>query len=353
MGPVAKRMGLSSHLCRAFLLPLGAAIIMASCSAANPVSALKTCQTHEMSAEFRMGHNSRNLPAFGFAPTFTKALSGSSIEKAASPVRAMRSRPLGGLRAQLPNPFATFFGNEQTKDRQYHESRLSHHEERIKYHEERARYHRANLQNLAREVTSGVFEEKIALKAQQEGRPVRVLFVDLSNTCRSPAAEAIMQNMVKEDRLSLKVEASSVSTGSGTRDWYKEDIAADIEIESSDPRMVSHASKRGLNLAGRRSRAMTREDLIGADIIIGMDAQNKKDIVQAASYWGLKGEAEGKIRMLSNYCRSGTRTTEVPDPYYGGKGGQASGQVFEKVLDLLEDGCRGLLSDLAPPRQRL
>lgn len=123
MGPVAKRMGLSSHLCRAFLLPLGAAIIMASCSAANPVSALKTCQTHEMSAEFRMGHNSRNLPAFGFAPTFTKALSGSSIEKAASPVRAMRSRPLGGLRAQLPNPFATFFGNEQTKDRQYHESR--------------------------------------------------------------------------------------------------------------------------------------------------------------------------------------------------------------------------------------
>lgn len=26
---------------------------------------------------------------------------------------------------------------------------------------------RANLQNLAREVTSGVFEEKIALKAQQ------------------------------------------------------------------------------------------------------------------------------------------------------------------------------------------
>ena len=31
---------------------------------------------------------------------------------------------------------------------------------------------------------------------------------------------------------------------------------------------------------------------------------------------------------------------EVPDPYYGGE------QGFEHVLDLLEDGCRGILQHI-------
>ena len=35
--------------------------------------------------------------------------------------------------------------------------------------------------------------------------------------------------------------------------------------------------------------------------------------------------------------------TEVPDPYYGGPAG------FEKVLDLLEDACEGLLEDMMEP----
>ena len=32
---------------------------------------------------------------------------------------------------------------------------------------------------------------------------------------------------------------------------------------------------------------------------------------------------------------------DVPDPYYGGELG------FEKVLDLLEDACEGLINELA------
>jgi hypothetical protein len=39
-----------------------------------------------------------------------------------------------------------------------------------------------------------------------------------------------------------------------------------------------------------------------------------------------------QVRLLTEYCRSGTITTDIPDPYYGGRMGQASGQVFEKVL---------------------
>ncbi|MEI6616512.1 MAG: low molecular weight phosphotyrosine protein phosphatase, partial [Cyanobium sp. ELA507] len=37
---------------------------------------------------------------------------------------------------------------------------------------------------------------------------------------------------------------------------------------------------------------------------------------------------------------------EVPDPYYGGEDG------FERVLDLLEDACAGLLEDLLQGRRQ-
>ena len=46
-------------------------------------------------------------------------------------------------------------------------------------------------------------------------------------------------------------------------------------------------------------------------------------------------EAREKIVPFCTYVSSGTN--EVPDPYYGGASG------FEKVLDLLEDGCVNLL----------
>jgi protein-tyrosine phosphatase len=39
---------------------------------------------------------------------------------------------------------------------------------------------------------------------------------------------------------------------------------------------------------------------------------------------------------MTTYCRT-HKVSEVPDPYYGGAAG------FERVLDLLDDACEGLL----------
>ena len=43
-----------------------------------------------------------------------------------------------------------------------------------------------------------------------------------------------------------------------------------------------------------------------------------------------------KVRRLTEFCLQ-HNSTEVPDPYYGGKTG------FEDVLDLVEDACEGLI----------
>ncbi|MDR1967404.1 MAG: low molecular weight phosphotyrosine protein phosphatase, partial [Burkholderiaceae bacterium] len=46
-----------------------------------------------------------------------------------------------------------------------------------------------------------------------------------------------------------------------------------------------------------------------------------------------------KLHRLTDFCTR-VRAHEVPDPYYGGADG------FERVLDLIEHACAGLLAEL-------
>ena len=47
-----------------------------------------------------------------------------------------------------------------------------------------------------------------------------------------------------------------------------------------------------------------------------------------------------KVRRFVEFCSKHPDRTYVPDPYYEGREG------FELVLDMLEDGCEGLLEEL-------
>ena len=50
--------------------------------------------------------------------------------------------------------------------------------------------------------------------------------------------------------------------------------------------------------------------------------------------------ADGIMHDLVEFCRRHPDRTYVPDPYYEGHEG------FELVLDMLEDGCEGILEYL-------
>lgn len=91
------------------------------------------------------------------------------------------------------------------------------------------------------------------------------------------------------------------------------------------------------------SRKIRPSDFKDFDIILAMDKQNRDDILEALERWRFKetlpADAHKKIRLMCSYCKKHDET-EVPDPYYGGP------QGFEKVLDLLEDACEGLLDSI-------
>jgi protein-tyrosine phosphatase len=146
-----------------------------------------------------------------------------------------------------------------------------------------------------------------------------ILFVCLGNICRSPAAEGIMNYIIEKNNADNFIKIDSA----GTIPYHTGELP--------DPRMRSHAKKRGYNLTHRSRMFNPEKDFDFFDYIVVMDDQNYKEIKSR----DLKGNYKDKIFKLVQFCNK-YRVDEVPDPYYLGP------QGFESVLDILEDGCFGL-----------
>lgn len=150
--------------------------------------------------------------------------------------------------------------------------------------------------------------------------PYRILFVCMGNICRSPAGEGVLRHLVRDAGLEDRIEIDSCGT---------------IGYHTGDPpdhRMTAAAAQRGIRLEGA-ARQIRARDLATFDLILAMDAENFANVRALDP----NGEAGERIRRFCDFCTE-HRETEVPDPYYGGARG------FEHVLDLLEDGCQGVLA---------
>ncbi len=152
--------------------------------------------------------------------------------------------------------------------------------------------------------------------------PFRLLFVCLGNICRSPAAEGVMRALVEREGLADRVTIRSAGTGG----WHAGNLP--------DQRMRTAAKNRGYTLQSR-ARQVTENDLHGYHLVLVMDEENLREI---RSY-DRESQHGAKIRLFCEFCNDHD-ANEVPDPYYGGE------QGFEHVLDLLEDGCRGVIAHI-------
>ena len=157
----------------------------------------------------------------------------------------------------------------------------------------------------------------------QEKKPVKILFVCLGNICRSPAAEGVFLEILRENQALERYTVDSAGTGG-------------YHIgELPDSRMRDHARQRGLELV-HHCRQVTTEDFEDFDLIIGMDSMNLTNLRRKAP----SVEAARKIHGMAEFFSPGARYDHVPDPYYEGAEG------FELVLDLLQDACLNLYNSL-------
>ncbi|OAI57907.1 hypothetical protein AYO49_06290 [Verrucomicrobiaceae bacterium SCGC AG-212-N21] len=152
--------------------------------------------------------------------------------------------------------------------------------------------------------------------------PVKVLFVCMGNICRSPAAHGVMEKLVAD---------------AGLQHLLTIDSAGTINLHAGklpDSRMRHAAGLRGYPLT-HLARQVVHGDLDAFDLVLVMDLENLANVEPLAH----PERHAGKVRLFSEFCTK-HKDREVPDPYYGGKAG------FEKVLDMMEDGCAEILRRL-------
>ena len=152
----------------------------------------------------------------------------------------------------------------------------------------------------------------------------KILFVCLGNICRSPAAEGVFKQKIKERDL----EKLFVVDSAGTGGWHVGNLA--------DPRMRETALSRGIELTSR-SRKIEESDLYEFDHILVMDNDNLEAVQSLIK--DSQNTINSKIKLILSYSKN-SQLEEVPDPYYGGQHG------FDKVMDLLDDAMDGLIDSL-------
>ncbi|MEG1405521.1 MAG: low molecular weight protein-tyrosine-phosphatase [Alistipes sp.] len=151
---------------------------------------------------------------------------------------------------------------------------------------------------------------------------IKILFVCLGNICRSPAAESILRKAVENSDLRGLIETDSAGTYGGHAG------------QPSDERMRRAAARRGYAMT-HLARQIHSEDFEMFDLIVVMDDNNYEQVHRSAPSRALAQ----KIFRMAEFCHT-SDCTYIPDPYYEGHAG------FERVLDLLEDGCDGILQYL-------
>ena len=154
-------------------------------------------------------------------------------------------------------------------------------------------------------------------------QPYRICFVCLGNICRSPTAEGIFQQKVKEYDLNSFFFIDSA----GTSAYHVGEKA------NATSRRI--AESHGVPLLSR-ARQFNSIDFYEFDLILAMDSSNYADIMKLKS-----GITNSQVEMMRNFDPDGPNEN-VPDPYYGGING------FENVFTILERSNEELLKQLSP-----
>ena len=102
-----------------------------------------------------------------------------------------------------------------------------------------------------------------------------------------------------------------------------------------DERSIAAARRRGIDMSALRARVVEAADFERFDLVLAMDTAVYERLRRIAPR-----QHAGRVRLFLEYAPQLERR-DVPDPYYGGATG------FEDVLDLVEEGARGLLAALA------
>ena len=145
---------------------------------------------------------------------------------------------------------------------------------------------------------------------------MRVLMVCLGNICRSPMAEYVLRHLAARAGVGDRLVVDSAATS-------RYQIG---ETPHAETRRILAAH--GIPCGNHRARQMTRADYDRYDLILGMDEENRYDILRI-----VRRDPQHKVRLLLDWSE---RPRDIADPWYTGD--------FEMTYADVLEGCESLLA---------
>jgi protein-tyrosine-phosphatase len=162
-----------------------------------------------------------------------------------------------------------------------------------------------------RRLASIPFTVYCLLFTQFDWSQMHVLFVCTGNTCRSPMAEAMMQ----EALVSRGVDQVTVSSA-GTGAWDGAPVSEGAYLVG-----LEH----GLDLSTHRAQLLTRELVKSADLILTMSGHHRARVAELGG--------EDKVHVLGEYAGRDESRAEVSDPF--GSDLASYRQTYEELQELI------------------
>lgn len=148
---------------------------------------------------------------------------------------------------------------------------------------------------------------------------IKLLFICHGNICRSPMAEFIMKDIVRQHHRQNDFEIASAATST-------EELGNPVY-----PPARRKLTEHGIRCDGKTARQVTPGDYRHYDLLILMDYHNKKNLRRI-----IPDDPEGKINLLLDY--TDRKGDSVSAPWYT--------RNFDKAYEDILYGCEGLFAYL-------
>lgn len=144
-----------------------------------------------------------------------------------------------------------------------------------------------------------------------------IIFVCLGNICRSPLAEGIAKEYIKEKNIDIIIQSA------GTGNWH----IGDAPCENS----IKVALLNGVDISKQKAQQIKKDDLKNFDLVVALDDSNISNLKNLGCKNPLK---------LGDFGFNGEC---VPDPYFFD--GFEGFEGFDKVFEMIDICVKNLIDE--------